>query len=96
MFSGYYKDISLTKRSLKGPYSISKGGALWLAPVGSPVAGPLVPPFKVAFSTYLQFPLVPPAKVPQRNYLLLNDITIVYICYKNVIYDIGTKILFLQ
>ena len=35
---------SLTKRSLKGSYSISKGGAMLLAPVGSPVAGPLVPP----------------------------------------------------
>ena len=36
--------FSLTKLSLKGSYSISKGGALCPAPVGSPVAGPLVPP----------------------------------------------------
>ena len=33
---------------------------------------------------------------PQRNYRLPNDITNIYIRYKNVIYDIGTKILFLQ
>ena len=37
-------DFSLTKRSLKGSYRMSKGGATWCAPVGSPVAGPLVPP----------------------------------------------------
>ena len=36
--------FSLTKLCLKGSYSTSKGGAMWVAPVGSPNAGPLVPP----------------------------------------------------
>ena len=56
---GFY---SLTKRSLKGSYSVSKGGATCLAPVGSP--GPA--PIKVAFPNYFQFSWVPPAKVPYQ------------------------------
>ena len=47
--------------SLKGSYSISKGAATHLAPVGSP--GRLDDPFSIAFSNYLHFPLVPPAKI---------------------------------
>ncbi len=61
---------SLTKRSLKGSYSVSKGAAMWAAPVGSPTYAELA--FKVAFSNYLRFPLVPPAKLPKvafSNYL---------------------------
>ena len=39
-------DLSLTKRSLKGSYWISEGGAMLHAPVDSPYAGPLIPPFQ--------------------------------------------------
>ena len=36
--------FSLTKRSLKGSYSISKGGVMCAAPVGSPVFLPVGSP----------------------------------------------------
>ena len=61
-----------------------------MPPLVPPGASPLVPPFKVAFSNYLQFSLYPPAKVPyqillkilyfpRRSYLLPDDITIIYL-----------------
>ena len=52
------------RSKLEGSYSVYKGGAMFIAPVGSP--GPGYIPFKVAFSNCLQFPLVPPAKVPYQ------------------------------
>ena len=43
-FVYFYIYYSLTKLSLKGSYSVSKGGATCCAPVGSPICAPLVPP----------------------------------------------------
>ena len=57
-------DDSLTKRSLKCSYSLTKGAAVCPALGGSPTSGYI--PFKVAFSIYHQFPLVPRAKLPLK------------------------------
>ena len=42
-----YHRSSLTKRSLKGSYSMSKGGAVNIAPVGSPGSAPLGSPLHI-------------------------------------------------
>ena len=60
--------------SLKGSYSVFKGTATHLAPVGSP--GRLDDPFSRAFSNYLQFPLVPPAKLPKVVFFKLPPISL--------------------
>ena len=46
MMKKHSRLFSLTKRSLKGSYRVSKGGAMLLAPVDSPTSGSLIPPFQ--------------------------------------------------
>ena len=60
--------ISLTKRSFKGFSLSGKGSAAYIVPVGSPVAGPLVPagigPVLLDSSTSQRFPHITFFKLP--------------------------------
>ena len=87
---------------------MSKGAAIAHAPGDSPHLPDLIPPAKVAFSNYLKFSLVPPAKVVSKKspkFPLVPPVKIAFYIFmfriivdecRNVIYDIGTEILFLQ
>ena len=63
---------SLTKRSLKGSYSVLKGAHCLsppLVPPGVPLFFPFPFPFSFPFpffSYYFQFPLVPQANIPYQ------------------------------